>query len=66
MLTLPAAGTGDVHGLVATLRGLDRPERAAQRAHYIAEVFAQRRWPLSDGSRLPAGYTLRDGRVVAG
>lgn len=40
MLTLPAAGTGDVHGLVATLRGLDRPERAAQRAHYIAELFA--------------------------
>lgn len=40
MQMLPAAGAGDAQGLAPMLRGLDHPEQAAQRAHYIAEVFA--------------------------
>jgi RNA polymerase sigma-70 factor (ECF subfamily) len=31
---------GESQALTVTLRGLDRPERAAERAHYIAQVFA--------------------------
>ena len=40
MHTLPAGGMGESQALTVTLRGLDRPERAAERAHYIAQVFA--------------------------
>jgi len=40
MHTLPAGGMGEAQALTVTLRGLDRPERAAERAHYIAQVFA--------------------------
>ncbi len=32
----------------------------------LADIFAQRRWPVSDPAKLPAGYSLRDGRVIAG
>ncbi|MCB9670102.1 MAG: HEAT repeat domain-containing protein [Alphaproteobacteria bacterium] len=37
--------------------------------HRVAEVFAQRRWPVTDleglGSNLPEGYAVDGGRVVA-
>lgn len=61
MHTLPAGGTGEAQALTVTLRGLDRPERAAERAHYIAQVFAAHHRAL----RAFVARTLRNEEDVA-
>jgi hypothetical protein len=48
-------------------RALCNPSEDSNRLRVrLAEIFAQRRWGVSDPARLPAGYSLRDGRVVSG
>jgi RNA polymerase sigma-70 factor (ECF subfamily) len=61
MHTLPAGGMGESQALTVTLRGLDRPERAAERAHYIAQVFAAHHRAL----RAFVARTLRNEEDVA-
>lgn len=57
---------GENVGREALLGVLTNREEESNRLRIrVAGVFAQRRWDVPEGTPMPAGFTVQDGRVVA-